>query len=423
MHKKTTRLIALAATSLMVVTSGFVASQATAAPKKTTITFFSFSAVPDHLTTLKAMVAKFESQNPTIKVNIQTAAYKDYFTKLQTRIAGNQAPDTFELNYENFVTYASAGSLLNLNGPSSKDKSFKKSIYYGKAYDVFSSKGKQFGLPESFSTTVLFYNKDLFDAAGVKTPNASWDWSDEEAASAALKSKLPTGTYADWQGTQFYEFYKTLGAAGGSFLTADKKGVLFNRQPGISALNWLTGKVAKGYMPTKAQMGSLDDGAMFKAGKLAMLHSGIWMFDAFKDAPFKWDISVEPGGVHPGNFFFANGVVASAKTKNADAAYKWAKFFTSDSASVKLRIGASWEIPATADKAPLAAYLAKNPPANRAAVFEALKNPVVPPVIRQQNELQDTIASWLEKAQNGTLTSAEALNGAAADVKAILARE
>jgi multiple sugar transport system substrate-binding protein len=422
MQRKSTKLVASLATGLMLVASGLVVNQAAAA-SKTTITYFNFTAVPDHVKDVAKMVAAFEKKNPNIHVVVQNADYKTYFTKLKTRVVGNQAPDTFDLNYENFVTYAQSGSLLNLNKVAAKDKTFKKSDYYGKAYDVFSAGGKQYGLPASFSTVVLFYNKDLFKAAGVALPDSSWDWSDEAAASAQLKSKLPAGSYADFQGTQFWEFYKVLGASGGKFLSADKKKALFNKQPGVTALNWLVSKVANGYQPTKAQMGSLDDGGMFKAGRLAMLHSGIWMFDAFKDAPFNWDIIVEPGGVQPGNHFFSNAVVVSAKTKKADAAFKWAKFMTSDPAAVKIRVDAAWELPATSAKGPLAAYLAKDHPANRQAVFEALKNPIVPPVIRQQTELQDTVNKWLEKAQNGTISVTEALNSAAAEVNALLANE
>jgi multiple sugar transport system substrate-binding protein len=422
MQRKSTKLVASIATGLMLVASGLVVNQAAAA-SKTTITYFNFTSVPDHVKDINKMVAAFEKKNPSIHVVVQSAAYADYFTKLKTRVVARQAPDTFDLNYENFVTYAGAGTLLNLNTVSAKDKTFKKTDYYGKAYDVFSAGGKQFGLPASFSTVVLFYNKNLFQSAGVATPNASWDWSDEAAASAQLKAKLPAGTFADYQSTQFWEFYKVLGASGGKFLSADKKKALFNKQPGVTALNWLVSKEANGYMPTKAQMGSLDDGAMFKAGKLAMLHTGIWMFDAFKDTPFNWDIIVEPGGVTPGNHFFSNAVVVSSKTKKAAAAFKWAKFMTSDPVAVKIRVDAAWEIPATSAKGPLAAYLAKKPPANRAAVFEALKYPIVPPVIRQQTELQDTVNAWLEKAQNGTISVTEALNSAATAVNSLLANE
>ncbi len=419
MQSKAKRLLAATlATALIAGVSSLPAQAAT-----TQITYFTFSAAPDHLDTLNKMVAAFEKANPTIDVKVETASYADYFTKLKTRVAAGKAPDTFELNYENFVTYAEAGSLLNLNTVSAKDRTFKKSVYYGKAYDVFASKGKQYGLPAQYSTTVLFYNKDLFDSAGVAYPDSTWDWSDQANASKALKAKLPAGTYADYQPVQFWEFYKVLGQAGGSFLSADKKKALFNKQPGVNALNWLVSKTEKGYMPTKAQMGSLDDGAMFKAGKLAMLASGIWMFDSFKEASFDWDIVVAPGGNQKGNHFFANATVISAKTKKADAAWKWAKFMTSSTEAVKLRVDAAWELPAVSATAPLASYLAKKPPVNRKAVFEALKNPVVPPVITQQSALQDTVNAWLEKAANGTVSVQDALNSAAAEVNAILAKE
>ncbi|MEI9907492.1 MAG: sugar ABC transporter substrate-binding protein [Actinomycetota bacterium] len=393
------------------------------AATKTTITYYTFSAAPDHTKALNAMVAAFEKKNPTIHVVVQNGAYGDYFTKLKTRIVGNLAPDTFELNFENFVPYALSGTLLDLNSQSKKDKTFKKSAYYGKAYNVFAMKGKQYGLPASFSTVVLFYNKDLFKSAGVALPNSSWDWSDEIAASAALKAKLPEGSYADFQPVQFFEFYKTLAAAGGKFFNADKTKVLFNKAPGIAALNNLINRVKDGYMPNKAQLGTVGEIGLFTTGKLAMIHTGIWNFDGFKDLPFGWDIAVEPGSVSPSNHFFSNAVVASAKTKHPEAAWKWARFMTSDPAAVKIRIAASWEIPAVSDKKALAGYLNNPLPANRPAVFEALKYPTVPPVIRQQQQMQDAVSAWLEKALNGSVSVTEALNSAASDVNALLEKE
>src|SRR5829696_2835364 len=71
------------------------------------ITYFTFSAAPDHLEDLEQMIAAFEAANPGIKVKVETAPFDQYFTKLQTLIAGGDPPDVFELNYENFVSYAS----------------------------------------------------------------------------------------------------------------------------------------------------------------------------------------------------------------------------------------------------------------------------------------------------------------------------
>ena len=88
--------------------------RAAATAEPVTITYFTFSAAPDHLEDLDQMIAAFEAANPGIKVKVETAPFADYFTKLQTLIAGGTAPDVFELNYENFVTYAGKDVLLDL---------------------------------------------------------------------------------------------------------------------------------------------------------------------------------------------------------------------------------------------------------------------------------------------------------------------
>ena len=139
-----------------------------AAQETTTISYFTFSAAPDHLEDLDAMIAAFEAANPGVAVEVETAPFDQYFTELQTRIAGGDAPDVFELNYEYFVSYASKEILLDLTDLATAETGFAER-FYPRAYEAFSLDGKQYGLPASFSNVVLFYNKDLFDAAGWRT--------------------------------------------------------------------------------------------------------------------------------------------------------------------------------------------------------------------------------------------------------------
>ncbi|MGH2550192.1 MAG: ABC transporter substrate-binding protein, partial [Thermomicrobiales bacterium] len=56
------------------------------AQDQTTITWFTFTAVPDHEEDLQKMIDAFEAANPDVKIEVQSAAYADYFTELQTRI-------------------------------------------------------------------------------------------------------------------------------------------------------------------------------------------------------------------------------------------------------------------------------------------------------------------------------------------------
>ncbi len=409
---KTTKLLAgLAATALL-------ANAANA--QETTIKYMTFSAAPNYIAQLEETIAAFEAQHPEINVEYETAAFSDYFTKLQTLVASRSLPDTFELNYENFVTYAERDALLDLNPLIAADEDFDIGVYNPTALAAFALDGKQYGLVESFSNVVLYYNKDLFDAAGLDYPSADWTWDDELAAAQAL-TNAETGVWGTFSPIQFWEFYKTIAQNGGAVLNADKTEVTLATPENVEALTWMIDKVnTHKVTPTDAEMGGQSPEDLFKAGKIAMLRTGIWMLGAFADAPFNWDIALEPGKTQKAHHFFANGVAVSAQSQNAEAAYEWVKFLTSSKEAVEIRIAAGWELPAVTDEAALEGYLAQPIPESREVVFEALDSAVVPPVIGNWNQLTDAVGKELDEAKLGRKTPEQALTDAAAIVQGLL---
>jgi multiple sugar transport system substrate-binding protein len=386
-----------------------------------TITYFTFSAAPDHLKDLDTIRTSFEADNPGIKVEVRSAAYKDYFTALQTQIAGGTAPDTFELNYENFYMYARNGALLALNDQAAKDTNFHSERIYPKALSAFQVDGKQYALPATFSNVVLFYNKKLFDAAGLAYPTSSWTWADEKAAAEKLTNRA-AGVYGNYQPVSFYEFYKALGQNGGSFLSADGKKATFNDAKGVETAKWLIGKPGT-VMPTVAEIGGQADfdTALFKSNKLAMWHNGIWQMATLNDTKdLSYDIVVEPGNTQKSNAVFMNSTAVSASTKKATAAWKWALYLSASQKTVETRLASSWELPAVNDQTAFDTYL-KLPPTNRKAVFDALGSIALPPVIGdQQSKMQDLVTQALEQAASGQKPLEQALNDAATAVTALI---
>lgn len=380
---------------------------------KTTVRYMNFSANDGHEKDLAAIVAAFEKANPNITVQVETTPYADYFTKLQTAVAGGTAGDAFELNYENFITYAKNGSLAPLTGVDTA--AYKKSLV-----DAFASDGKQYGLPQSFSNVVLFYNKTLFKAAGMATPTADWTWADEQAAAKKLTNKAK-GVWGDYQPISFFEFYKTLAQSGGRFLSDDGRSATFNSPQGQQAAAFLVDKAGK-TMPTEADgAGTPDfDSKLFKSGKLAMWHTGIWMFSGLADTKFEWDVAVEPGNTAKASAMFANGAVVSSASKNKEAAQKWITFLTSSDTAVQTRLQTSWELPPIADETKLASYLQAGRPANRQAVFDSLDATVLPPVIERQQEMQDAVNKELSSAAAGRKSVSAALADAQKSVDALL---
>ena len=376
------------------------------------ITYYTFSAAPDHVEQLDQMIQLFEATHPNIKVKVETAPFDEYFTKLQTLIAGGTAPDVFELNYENFVTYADKGVLLDLSPMMKADTTLNPEVYSERANSAFSYNGMQLGLPATFSTVMLYYNKDLFDQAGVEYPTADWTWSDAVEAGKKLNDPA-NGVWGLYSGVQFWEFYKKAAQNNCRFFNDDKTEVLINSPECVEALQTMVDMVKTDkVVPSAADMGGQSDGDMFMAGKLAMDVTGIWMFSAYKDAPFQWDVTVEPGMANKATHFFANGVSAFAATKHAQEAYEWIKFFTSDPEMANIRIASGWELPALKDPTLFEDYLSQTPPDNRQAVIDSLEFAVVPPVIVRQSEMQDGINKLLEQVMLDQLTPQEALDQA-----------
>jgi multiple sugar transport system substrate-binding protein len=176
-------------------------------------------------------------------------------------------------------------------------------------------------------------------------------------------------------------------------------------------------------MPTIEQgQGTPDfDTNLFKEGKLGMLHSGIWVFGAFTDVPFGWDIAVEPGNTTQASAVFSNAVGVSATSEHVDAAAKWVEFLTSSSTMVDVRLNSGWELPPISDEAKLATYLDKGAPANRQAVFDSLDAIALPPIVAKgQSEMQDIMGEELIEAQAGRKTVEEALASAEERINAVI---
>lgn len=392
-----------------------------------TIRFMQYTASGSQEKTLEAMVKAFEAANPDIKVETEVVEFNNYYTKLNTLVATNSAPDVFEVGYENFMTYATKDLLLDLTPIIQADTGFDPGIYKKLAYDAFNYNGKQMGVVESFSNVVLFYNKDLFDQKGVKYPDASWTWKEElEAAQKLTDAK--NGVWGTYAPVQFWEFYKTIAQNGGGIWDQNGNPTL-NSKANVDALQWMLDKANKYHVspPLNDDTFNQPDADLnaFKAGKLAMLRAGIWNFGRFADAPFQWDIALEPGNTQKAHHFFADALVASKNTKHPEAVWKFIKFMTSDPAAVKKRIEAGWSVPALNDENVMAAYYKQTPPESKKVVTDALDTLVLPPVgpkPEKWNELTGAVGEELDKAKLGAATVQEALDNAQKKVEELLSQ-
>ncbi len=413
MNRKLMAAVGLAGVAALVMTGCSTTPAEPDAP--VTITYTNFISNDGNEANLTKIIDAFEADNPNITVEVTTLPYGDYGTALQTDLAAGTVSDVFDVEFANYASYQANGVLAPLTIASTD--AYRQSLI-----EAYSTDGTSYALPSSFSDVVLYYNADLFDAAGLDYPTNAWTWADEKAAAEKLTDKA-AGVWGDHQPVSFYEYYKALAQNGGDFLNADKTKVAFNTPAGIEAAKWLTEKSGT-VMPTIADgQGTADfDTNLFKDGKLAMLHTGIWVFGAVADVPFTWDIAVEPGNKVQASAVFSNAIGVSATSKNIEAATKWVEFMTSSDVMVQTRLDSGWELPPISDEAALATYLDKGAPANRKAVFDSLDGIALPPVVANgQSEMQDIMGEELVEAQAGRKTVEQALDSAESRINAVLA--
>ncbi|HSA99712.1 MAG TPA: extracellular solute-binding protein, partial [Anaerolineales bacterium] len=124
---------------------------------------------PAELDVWNQIVADFHQANPNITVKVEVSDWDSYWTKLKTLLSADTPPDVFAMDAPLYLDYQSRGVLLNLQPYLDKNPGMLNGVY-PQTLDAYKTSDGMYGLPRDFQSIVLFYNKDMFDAAGVAYP-------------------------------------------------------------------------------------------------------------------------------------------------------------------------------------------------------------------------------------------------------------
>jgi multiple sugar transport system substrate-binding protein len=284
---------------------------------------------------MQHIVDAFEKAHPSVKVKIQLTANQEYWTKLQADATSGSAPDVFWINGPNAQLYESNGILMPLSDKLAANK-VSLSNYPKSLVSLYNYKGTQYGIPKDFDTVGLWYNKKLFDAAGVKYPDDTWTWKTVQDAARKLTdpSKKQYGILAPPFGQENY--YNTIFQAGGSVISADGKSSGYDQPEAKSGLKFWTDLVKAGYSPSLKSMTDTYPSQLFESGKVAMYYGGSWNTLAFaKNSTLKnnIDVAVLPQGTKRAVTIHGLANVAYAKTKHPKEAAAFVAFLGSKEAA------------------------------------------------------------------------------------------
>jgi multiple sugar transport system substrate-binding protein len=277
------------------------------------------------------LISAFEAKNPNITITPEVVPWDQYWNKLQTAVAGGEAYDVFWMNIPYFQQYAAKNVLMNLQ-PLIQDGNYDMSVYYPALVNSYTYQNNVYGIPRDYDTVALFYNKDLFDAAGVAYPTDQWTWKDLTEAAKKLTTADTWGfasAFSDRPG--YWDF---IYSNGGDVNTQDGK-VILDQPAACDAIKYYYSFIQDGTSPDGPTLLASDPfETLFPNGKVAMMAYGSWGAGALAQiSTAHFDVAPMPIGTVRGSSMHGLANVAWSGTKHPEAAWEFLKFLGSQDAA------------------------------------------------------------------------------------------
>jgi multiple sugar transport system substrate-binding protein len=294
-------------------------------------------------TRIKAMdelIKRFQAANPGITVKHTTFPYADYQTKVAAALPAGQGPDVVQLFYGWLDNFVSARFVQPLPADAFPPETIQKEFF--PIIEAMKRDGKYYGLPTAVRSLALFYNKKLFEQAGLD-PAKPPQTLDELVAAAqktvkrdASGNMLSAGLAID-MGGQDHQWWREvlIRQFGGVPYTDNSRKVAYDSDAGLKALQFyvdLQQKLKVG------QVGFMDEAqAAFRAGRAAMVIDGTFRLGAFGGIKgFEWGVTELPANAEGkrSNYasYWVNAITTKAQGEKLDAAKKFLTYVTSPEA-------------------------------------------------------------------------------------------
>jgi multiple sugar transport system substrate-binding protein len=364
----------------------------------------------DALTPYNNAIKEFEALYPGVTVQLESVP-TDYGTKLLAEVASGTAPDIFQVGDGDVGNFAGKGMFEPLTDYISGqigNNPLDMSVFYPAIADMGKVNGVQYLLTKDYSPLVLYYNKALFDKAGVDYPTDSWTWND--LLTAAQKLTITAGGKATQWGIQIPDSWGSAAWTrgiqpliyqnGGKLISDDGSTATgyLDSDAVVGAIQWFTDLFNKYHVaPTDADIAALSGQDLFATGKVAMLWTGRWPLGGYEQNPkLNFGTAMLPQGVQRGNSICWAGFGLYSKSQNKVTAWVFLKFMAAGQGAQEFAKYAFTDVISIAELQGLT-----TDPFN-APIMRDLANVIPLEILKNKNynvcidtPLQQTIASYL----------------------------
>jgi multiple sugar transport system substrate-binding protein len=372
---------------------------------------------PEELAAYESLVDAFHAAQSDVAVELRYVPDQaEYRRRLAADFSAGAPADVMLLNYRRFATFAGQGGLEPLGSYLARSTLLDETDFYTPVIDSFRFAGQLWCIPQNMSSLVVYYNQDLFDAAGLPYPADDWTWGDFLAAAQRLTVDLDGDGRPDQYGAGIEPTLNRLAPfiwqAGGELVDDPQNPtrLALDSPAAQAALQWFANlQVEHGVVPDAVAESAEGSESRFLNGTLAMVFNsrrGVPTYRTIKG--FAWDVAPLPRGARQASVLHSDGYCMAASSKQKEAAWQFVEFANS-AAGQELIAATGRTVPSLWSVAESPVFLEPAEPPARSQVFlDAIDEMRAVPVMANWPAIEDTASQDIEQAFYGRVSVAEA---------------
>lgn len=382
---------------------------------------FMISGEPAEKEAYDTLIQGFNKKYPQVKVElVYIPGQSAFLQRLAVNFAAGTPSDVFLLNYRRYAPYAARGLLEPLEPYVASSKRIKLNDFYPESLKPFYWQNKLLGIPQNISSLVVYYNKNLFDKAGVPYPKPGWNWNDFVQTAKALTKDTNSDGITDQfgLGTEASIFRVTpfIWQNGGDLMDnpANPKKLTLDSPATREALQWFMDlQVKHKVVPDKNQEKAEASESRFLRGTLAMFFNSRRGVPTYRDiTAFDWDVAPLPGGKQAANILHSDAFFMAAESKNKPAAWAFIEYANSvEGQTILAKTGRT--VPSLKAVANSPAFLdPSSKPRNSKVFLEVIPAIRAVPVMESWPDIESLVGQELERAFHGDVPLEQAIKTA-----------
>ncbi len=367
------------------------------------------------------LVAAFEARYPSIRVAlIHIPGQSDYRQRLGMDFAAGTPADIVLINYRRYAAFAARGALEPLGPYLAESQLIQEADFYPAALAPFYWQGQLICIPQNLSSLVVYYNRDLFRAAGLSDPAPDWRWDDFLRSAQALTRDSDGDGQIDQYGlgteVSLFRVAPFIWQNGGELVDnpAAPTRLTLDTPAAREALQWFVDLQLKyQVVPDAIAEAAESSERRFLNGRLGMLLNSRRGVPTYRTIEaFDWDVAPLPRGRQQAGILHADAFCMPAVSTHKAAAWRFIEFAHTPEGQ-RILASSGRTVPSLRAVAESETFLdPQRSPANSRAFLDTIPAIRSVPIMATWVDIEELVGEELERAYYGQASLDEAIRAA-----------